>query len=163
MRSKCLRTIGISVAAMGLAVLTTAATADEVAPPAIPAIPPAPAIIIESGDFIQEVERLKDLAIALEDLAIAKGSDPYIPPTSQELNAFAILAATLLSGSISIVLPQADALGYEVVKFTDTVSSEVYVGLGKQDRNLFQRYIQTNIMFHGRSPQRFFVKEVDLI
>ena len=82
----------------------------------------AHAITVESGDFVQEVERLKSLAFA-------KDSDLYVAPSAAQRAAFSALATTLLSGDLAGVDAQAVALDYELVEFTDTVSGAVYHGL----------------------------------
>ena len=80
---------------------------------------------VESGDFVLEVERLKDLAFA-------SGSGLYVVPTAQEQADFGTLAATVASADIFNADAQAGPLGYEVVEFTDTVSGDLYYGLREQ-------------------------------
>jgi hypothetical protein len=59
-----------------------------------------------------------------------------------ELNGFGILA-------------HVDAArGFE----TDNPGNSPHICVNHTDRNLFQRYIQTNIILHGRSPQRTFIQ-----
>ena len=80
------------------------------------------ALTSESGDFVQEVERLKTLAFA-------RDSDLYVAPSAAERAAFSTLAATLLDSDLATADAQAAALGYELVEFTDTISGAVYYGL----------------------------------
>jgi hypothetical protein len=98
-------------AAIGLTFLALAAGAGR-----------ADALTSESGDFVQEVERLKTLAFA-------KDSGLYVAPSAAERAAFATLAATLLAGDLAAADTQAAALDYELVAFTDLVSGAVYHGL----------------------------------
>ncbi len=81
--------------------------------------------VVESGDFVAEVSRLKDLAFA-------NGSNLYVAPLAQEQADFNALANTLLAGDVPGADAQAALLGYELVEFTDTVSGDVYHGLREQ-------------------------------
>ena len=80
---------------------------------------------LETGDFVAEVSRLKDLAFG-------SGSGLYVAPPAQEQTDFSTLAATLLGGNVAAADTQAAALNYEVVEFTDNVSGDVYHGLREQ-------------------------------
>jgi len=82
-------------------------------------------VLIESGDFVNEVSRLKDLAFS-------SGSSLYIAPSVQQQTDFNTLGDALLVGNVAGADAQAAALGYEVVEFTDTVSGDVYHGLREQ-------------------------------
>ena len=82
-------------------------------------------VVVESGDFVAEIARLKDLAFA-------NGSNLYVAPSAQEQAGFNTLANTLLAGDIAGTDSQAVSLGYELVEFTDTVSGDVYHGLREQ-------------------------------
>ncbi|MCZ6516932.1 MAG: Ig-like domain-containing protein [Gammaproteobacteria bacterium] len=80
------------------------------------------AATVESGDFVEEVERLKNLAFA-------RDSGLYVAPSAAQQAAFSALATTLLSGDLAGADTQAEALDYELVEFTDTLSGAVYHGL----------------------------------
>lgn len=84
--------------------------------------PRAQAMTVESGDFVQEVERLKNLAFG-------RDSDLYVAPSAAQRAAFSALASTLLSGDLANADNQAAALDYELIQFTDSVSNAVYYGL----------------------------------
>ena len=85
----------------------------------------ARALTIETGDFVAEVERLKDL---VSDY-FSSDAGTYMPPDALQRADFSVLAATLLSGNIATADAQVGALNYELVEFTDTVSGMVYHGL----------------------------------
>jgi len=76
----------------------------------------------ESGDFVAEVARLKNLVFA-------KDSGLYVPPTSSQRDSFASMVGNLLAGEIAAADSAASLLGYEVVEFTDTNSWIVLHGL----------------------------------
>ncbi len=80
------------------------------------------AIVVESGDFVVEVQDLKDLAFGT-------GSGLYVAPTATERVDYNTLAATLLSGNVTGADTQATALDYDLVEFTDTISGRVFHGL----------------------------------
>ncbi len=86
---------------------------------------PSGAITLETGDFVSEIERLRNLAFA-------SGSNLYVPPTVNEQENFSTLAAALLAGDTSAADTQAAALAYELVEYTDSASGAVYLGLREQ-------------------------------
>lgn len=83
------------------------------------------AIEIESGDWVDKVEALKDLAFDV-------GTGPYVAPTVGERASFATLAGTLRSENLILAETQAAALDYDLVEYTDNVSGNVYHGLTEQ-------------------------------
>lgn len=83
---------------------------------------PADALLVEVGDFVAEIERLRDLTFT-------SGSNLYVAPTNQELADFNTLASTLFFGYRVAADAQAAALNYELVQFTDNVTNNVYHGL----------------------------------
>lgn len=76
----------------------------------------------ESGDFIGEINRLKQLAIP-------KKSDKYQPPTDEELKKFQALATSLIFQDIEKTITLADELNYEVVDFFDIPTQQKFYGL----------------------------------
>ena len=78
--------------------------------------------VIESGDFVSHVESLRDLTFI-------SGSNDYVAPTIAQRDNFALAAATLLSGDIATAETQAAVVNYDVVQYTDNVSTDVYYGL----------------------------------
>jgi hypothetical protein len=82
-------------------------------------------VLVESGNFAQEISRLKDLAFG-------SGSNQYFAPTPTEQSDFNSLATTLLNSNVSSAETQAAALGYELSEFTDTGSENVYYELREQ-------------------------------
>lgn len=81
--------------------------------------------IAESGDFLAEVQRLRDVSFG-------RDSGRYDEPTLQEQTDFAALARSIMDGDLVTADTRAAALGYEVVEFTDTVSSDLYIGAREQ-------------------------------
>jgi hypothetical protein len=79
-------------------------------------------VVQESGDFVVEVARLKNLVLA-------KDSGLYVPPTSPQQDSFASMVENLFAGEIAAADDMASLLGYEVVEFTDTNSWLVLHGL----------------------------------
>jgi hypothetical protein len=79
-------------------------------------------ILSESGDFLDEVNRLKKLALPAN-------SRLYQPPTFNELKSFKLLAKDLLSQNLNEVLNRANSLNYELIKFIDTTTKQVFYGL----------------------------------
>ncbi|MCA9177360.1 MAG: VCBS repeat-containing protein, partial [Planctomycetales bacterium] len=79
-------------------------------------------ILVESGDFVAEVERLKGLAFG-------SGSDKYQVPNSVQLTAFRDGANALLAGDLTAAATQTWDLGYQLVRFTDTTVNQQYLGL----------------------------------
>ena len=79
-------------------------------------------IINESGDFLNEVSRLKKLALP-------KDSNLYQPPTPNDLEKFSRLAKALILQDINEVLNKANALNYDLVRFIDSPSRQVFYGL----------------------------------
>lgn len=82
-------------------------------------------ITIESGDFVDEIERLRDLSFE-------KNTNLYVAPNGSERSDFFTLASSLFSGNLVTADTQANALNYELVQFTDTVTNDVYHGLREQ-------------------------------
>jgi hypothetical protein len=80
------------------------------------------AVRYEAGAFIDEVERLRDLAFD-------KDTGLYIPPTNEELADFYTMAESLLSGDLAATDALAGPLGYEVVAFTNASPTLVFHGL----------------------------------
>ena len=102
-------------------------------------------VIVESGDFVAEVSRLSDLAFGSD-------SNLYIAPSSQEQADFKSLADTLLAGDVAASDSQAGSLGYQVIEYTDTVSSGVYHGLREQTAGGVQKgwgSFFVNLDFHA--------------
>ena len=83
------------------------------------------AITIEAGDFVNEIERLRDLAFGT-------GSNLYVAPTQGERSDFAAAATSLLAGNAAQAEAFANPLGYDVVQFTDNGTNQVYLGLREQ-------------------------------
>lgn len=77
------------------------------------------AVLTESGSITSEIERLKNVAFT-EDSGL------YITPDSTQLANFKSMANALYSGDTSTADSFASGLNYEIVEFTDTVSSHVY-------------------------------------
>ncbi|WP_460205894.1 hypothetical protein [Scytonema sp. NUACC21] len=65
----------------------------------------------------------------LEKLCFEQDSNLYRVPTPSQLATFAALASTLLSGSITDLAQQADAIGYCLIKYADIPSGLVFYGL----------------------------------
>ncbi len=84
-----------------------------------------PALLEESGNFLEEVNRL-------HRLAIPKDSNLYRAPNQNELNRFSHLAEALAVADISTALAQAASLHYDVVRFTDHSTKQVFYGLREQ-------------------------------
>ena len=80
------------------------------------------AIPLESGDFVAEVTRLKDLVFE-------SGSGLYVAPSVQEQTDFRAVADALWAGDTAGAQALAAGLGYEVVEFVDNVSGSAYYGL----------------------------------
>lgn len=79
-------------------------------------------LLNESGKFLSEVKKLKKLALP-------KNSNLYQPPTTNDLESFKILANALISLDIDKALNKASDLNYEVVRFVDTPTQQVFYGL----------------------------------
>ena len=82
-------------------------------------------LLEESGSFLEEVNRLRRLAIP-------KDSNLYQAPNLDELNRFSHLAEALAIEDISTALDQAADLHYEVVRFSDRSTRQVFYGLREQ-------------------------------
>ena len=76
----------------------------------------------ESGNFLDEVNRLKTLALQKE-------SNLYQPPTTNDLKNFRLLAKALIVQDIKGALNKANLLNYELVRFIDTPTQQVLYGL----------------------------------
>ena len=102
-----------------------------------------PEIIQESGDFITEINRLKKLAFA-------KNSYLYQTPTYSELQNFSNLVKSLNIQDINNVLLQAKELNYDVVRFVDNLTKQIFYGVreklvnGKQTRGWGSYFINPN-------------------
>jgi hypothetical protein len=79
-------------------------------------------MIQESGDFLQEIDRLKQLAIPKE-------SHLYQPPTAEELNQFKMLANAFIAFNYQEAIDRANLVGYELVQFFDLPTKQVFYGL----------------------------------
>ncbi len=75
----------------------------------------------ESGNFVDEIERLKDLAFL-------EASSNYVAPTSGQQTSFATMITNLYNGNHSTANTLAAALNYEIVKYTDTNTSNIFYG-----------------------------------
>lgn len=78
--------------------------------------------VVEKGSFVQEIERLRDLAFPAE-------SGKYIHPTAAQRQAFSKLAHALAAGDLASANAEAAALDYEVVRFADAGSGTEILGL----------------------------------
>jgi hypothetical protein len=81
----------------------------------------AATLLFETGDFLAEVERLRSLTFTAD-------SNLYVPPSSADQAGFLALADALWANEESLAVTLADALGYEVVRFTDSVSGRRFLG-----------------------------------
>ncbi len=79
-------------------------------------------IIHESGDFLQEIDRLKQLAIPKESYL-------YQPPTADELNQFKMLAKAFIAHNWQETSNLANKVGYELVKFFNLPTKQFFFGL----------------------------------
>ena len=77
-------------------------------------------VIEESGDFLAEITRLKELVFQ-------RDSNEYVAPNSSEQAAFETLANLLLEGDLANATSQAAALDYQVVAFTDTTGETYHI------------------------------------
>lgn len=82
-------------------------------------------LLTESGNFLEEVSRLRHMAIS-------KYSNLYQVPNWDELNQFSYLAKALAVEDTSTALDHAANLHYEVVRFTDQSTGQVFYGLREQ-------------------------------
>jgi hypothetical protein len=82
-------------------------------------------LLQESGNFAEEVHRLRGLAIP-------KYSNLYQAPNQSELKQFSQLVKALAAADISTALSQASDLHYEVVKFTDLATRQILYELREQ-------------------------------
>lgn len=76
----------------------------------------------ESGDFLQEIDRLKQLAIAKESYL-------YQSPTAEELDQFKMLAQVFVAQNCQEASNLANEVDYELVKFFDLPTKQVFYGL----------------------------------
>jgi hypothetical protein len=79
-------------------------------------------ILTERGNFLEEIRRIKKLALP-------KNSHLYQIPTTTDLDNFRVLASSLISQDINTAANKANALNYEIVKFIDNSSGQVFYGL----------------------------------
>ncbi len=79
-------------------------------------------MIQESGNFLQEIDRLKQLVIPKE-------SHLYQPPTAEELDQFKILAKVFMAQNWQKASNLANKLDYQMVKFFDLPTKQVFYGL----------------------------------
>ncbi len=116
----------------------------------------AHAVLIEAGDFLDEVSRLRDLTFT-------SGSNLYVAPSNVERSQFRTLATTLASGDTATADIQAAALNYEVVSFTDSYSGSTFLGLretllgGVQTRGWGSYFFNTsataNVLIENNHPR----------
>jgi hypothetical protein len=83
------------------------------------------AITNESGSFIDEIKRLRDLSFDAD-------TGLYVAPSSNVLSTFYICAEQLMNGDLPGASSSASTLGYDLVIFTDTNTSQVFYGLREQ-------------------------------
>ena len=83
------------------------------------------ALVVESGDFATKVESLRDLTFT-------SGSGLYVAPTMADRGNFSALASTLYAGNLAAADVQAAALNYDLIRYSDNVSNDVYYGLTEQ-------------------------------
>ncbi|MGK7873666.1 MAG: hypothetical protein AB4426_10260 [Xenococcaceae cyanobacterium] len=84
------------------------------------------AIIQESGSFLAEIRRIKQLALPKESYL-------YQPPTTTELTQFSVLAKNLISQNFNEALYLARDLNYELVQFIDNSSKQIFYGLREKE------------------------------
>ncbi|MEB3165993.1 MAG: hypothetical protein VKO65_04910 [Cyanobacteriota bacterium] len=82
-------------------------------------------LLFETGDVLAEVEWLRSLAFTAD-------SNLYVPPSSADQAGFLALADALWADeeslAVSLAVSLADALGDEVVRFTDNISGRRFLG-----------------------------------
>jgi hypothetical protein len=76
----------------------------------------------ESGDLIEEINRLKQLALT-------EKSNLYQPPTNDELSQFETLTKTIVAGDLATGKTQANQLDYELIEFLDSPTQQIFYGL----------------------------------
>ena len=86
----------------------------------------APADVIESGNFVEHVELLRDKTFA-------KDSNQYQIPTAQQRSTLANAATALLAGDLATAETIANGIQYEVVSYTDNVTGKTYRGLREEN------------------------------
>ena len=86
---------------------------------------PAQAALIEAGSFYSEV-------LALKNLAFKQNSGNYVAPTVQERGDFRQLAMSLYDHNWNTAETQANNLGYDLVKFSNTTTNSIYWGVKEQ-------------------------------
>lgn len=84
--------------------------------------PLAGATIVESGDFLALVSDLKSKVFAAN-------SGLYVVPSAQQRSDFSLLAGAVRAGNDAQADLLAAPLGYEVVRYTDQVSADIYLGV----------------------------------
>lgn len=89
---------------------------------AITPVVAARGMVTDSGDFYNEVIRLRNLAFGAD-------SNLYVAPTQGQVDAFKVLASTLSAGNYAAADTQAAALNYDLVQFTDSATSRTYYEL----------------------------------
>lgn len=106
---------------------------------------PAGAVVIEGGDFV-------DLANERRSVSFESGNtNPgYVDPTMQQQADFRSLVEAVRIGDTVTADALAAPLGYEVVRYTDSVSTDVYLGVrevlvnGEQTRGWGTYFVNTS-------------------
>lgn len=109
------------------------------------AAPARAVVVIEAGDFV-------DLANERRDVAFVSGNtNPgYVDPTNQQQADFRTMVAAIGAGNSAAADALAGGLGYEVVRYTDNVSGDTYLGVretlvgGEQTRGWGTYFVNTD-------------------
>lgn len=91
-----------------------------------------------SGDFLEQIEQFKTLAIE-------KYTNLYQPPSKVQLDWFRALATALLKEELAVAVELADKLQYELTQFVDSQTQQQYYRLleqtnGESDRRGWGSY-----------------------
>lgn len=92
---------------------------------------PSRAVTNVFGNLLNEVQRLE----AFSKVPYGEGSNNYIAPTATEWSQFEQSAAALLNTNIAQAEMLANALDYELVRFTHTNDGAVFFGLRCRETN----------------------------
>jgi len=92
-------------------------------------------IIHASGTLADLVDELKSLVFR-RPTSSNPNPPPYVTPQPWQLDAFRALATSVASGLLPQAASEADALGYDLVIFTDTSDGKVYRVLREQGQSL---------------------------
>jgi sugar lactone lactonase YvrE len=84
------------------------------------------AVVPDLSSAIQESGTLKELIDGLKDLAFGKYTYDYVRPSSRQFDDFKALAGSVANGQLAQAVSEAQALGYELVLFTDTRNGKTY-------------------------------------